>query len=139
MSKWNSESQMNPKLKAKWIEALRSGKYKQTQEYLERLDDDGKVVGNCCLGVLCRIAKLEVHEDSRNTEFFDSEGYGSETELTENMRYKFGISEEDQQELIRRNDGTRNGQPSAKPHSFTRIADFIEKNIGVKTTKKKAA
>lgn len=44
---------MNPEVKAKWLEALRSGEYKQGREYLRR--------GNyyCCLGVLCDIAVKE--------------------------------------------------------------------------------
>jgi hypothetical protein len=36
---------MNPELKAKWVEALRSGKYEQCRRALH----DG--VGFCCLGV----------------------------------------------------------------------------------------
>ena len=42
---------MNPELKQKWIEALRSGDYKQTKEKLRRWG------GYCCLGVLCEVAK----------------------------------------------------------------------------------
>ena len=38
---------MNPQIKQKWVDALRSGEYQQTQRYL-RTDD-----GFCCLGVLC--------------------------------------------------------------------------------------
>lgn len=38
---------MNPQVKEKWLSALRSGDYKQTQLHL-RTDD-----GFCCLGVLC--------------------------------------------------------------------------------------
>lgn len=44
---------MNPEIKAKWVAALRSGKYKQAQEVLQ---GGG---GFCCLGVLCEISKLE--------------------------------------------------------------------------------
>lgn len=40
---------MRPEVKAKWLEALRSGKYKQTTGNLK---DD---VGYCCLGVLCDV------------------------------------------------------------------------------------
>lgn len=40
---------MNAELKAKWIEALRSGRYEQGRERL-RSDD-----GFCCLGVLCDV------------------------------------------------------------------------------------
>jgi hypothetical protein len=38
---------MNPQIKQKWVDALRSGKYQQTQR---RLHDEN---GFCCLGVLC--------------------------------------------------------------------------------------
>ena len=38
---------MNPQIKQKWVSALRSGDYKQTQR---RLHDEN---GFCCLGVLC--------------------------------------------------------------------------------------
>ena len=43
------EQVINIELKKKWIEALRSGKYKQTKG---RLHDDN---GFCCYGVLCDI------------------------------------------------------------------------------------
>ena len=38
---------MNPQIKQKWVSALRSGEYQQTQR---RLHDEN---GFCCLGVLC--------------------------------------------------------------------------------------
>jgi len=38
---------MKPKIKKMWVEALRSGEYDQTQEYLR------DCYGYCCLGVLC--------------------------------------------------------------------------------------
>jgi hypothetical protein len=38
---------MNPQVKEKWVSALRSGEYQQTQNYLRKED------GFCCLGVLC--------------------------------------------------------------------------------------
>jgi hypothetical protein len=43
---------MNKKVKTKWLEALRSGKYKQGKARLKR---EGKY---CCLGVLCDISNL---------------------------------------------------------------------------------
>lgn len=39
---------MNQEIKKQWVDALRSGKYKQTQSQLH--DRQG---GYCCLGVLC--------------------------------------------------------------------------------------
>lgn len=41
---------MNPEIKAKWVAALRSGKYKQGKAVLK--DTEGRF---CCLGVLCDI------------------------------------------------------------------------------------
>jgi hypothetical protein len=40
---------MNPEVKSKWLEALRSGKYKQGQRRLRTADKF------CCLGVLCDV------------------------------------------------------------------------------------
>ena len=42
---------MNPTIKAQWLEALRSGEYKQGREYLRQSNKD--TVLYCCLGVLC--------------------------------------------------------------------------------------
>lgn len=43
---------MNPDVKAKWIERLRSGLYPQTKGNLQDQD------GFCCLGVLCDLSGL---------------------------------------------------------------------------------
>lgn len=42
---------MNPEIKSKWLEALRSGRYHQARGVLRA--EDGK--SHCCLGVLCDI------------------------------------------------------------------------------------
>lgn len=42
---------MNQRIKAAWLEALRSGKYQQGIKYLRTADDK-----YCCLGVLCDIS-----------------------------------------------------------------------------------
>jgi hypothetical protein len=44
---------MNPEIKAKWLEALRSGKYERTSSFL----NDGR--GMCCLGVLIDVVDPE--------------------------------------------------------------------------------
>jgi hypothetical protein len=43
---------MNPEVKALWLDALRSGEYKQGQGRLRKTEDDG-TFSYCCLGVLC--------------------------------------------------------------------------------------
>ena len=55
---------MNPQIKQKWVSALRSGDYKQTQHRLRKED------GFCCLGVLCDLyikdnnVEWEIDEDN---------------------------------------------------------------------------
>jgi hypothetical protein len=55
---------MNPQIKQKWLNALRSGDYQQGQNYL-RTDN-----GFCCLGVLCDLyikennVEWEINEDN---------------------------------------------------------------------------
>lgn len=51
---------MNTITRKQWIEALKSGKYKQTRKVL------GNTEGHCCLGVACEVAGYEksLSEDS---------------------------------------------------------------------------
>jgi hypothetical protein len=53
---------MNPDVKKKWVEALRSGEYKQAKG---RLMKHG---GYCCLGVLCKVAADEGIASGRDLE-----------------------------------------------------------------------
>lgn len=46
---------MNPQIKKRWVDALRSGNYKQTTSVLRNKDE-----GFCCLGVLCDLVKEEI-------------------------------------------------------------------------------
>lgn len=50
---------MKPEIKAKWVEALRSGEYKQGKHKLA--GDD--LTEFCCLGVLCDIVKEDMGLD----------------------------------------------------------------------------
>lgn len=45
---------MNPRVKALWLERLRSGQYQQGRVNLRNADDEF-----CCLGILCEIAVEE--------------------------------------------------------------------------------
>jgi hypothetical protein len=56
---------MNPQIKQKWLNALRSGKYQQTQR---RLHDEN---GFCCLGVLC-----DLYGKEHNVEWEINEDFG---------------------------------------------------------------
>lgn len=61
---------MNAEVKQQWLEALRSGEYKQGQEQLHKTGPEGDRF--CCLGVLCdlalkagatKVAKLDQNTD----------------------------------------------------------------------------
>ena len=102
---------MDANLQAKWVQALRSGEYKQGALFLRK---DGK---HCCLGVLCELAGLEItpggmvvagpYEVDDYEPLYDLLG-GSDTA----------------RQLWNRNDG--NGM---RKHSFAEIADYIEANL----------
>jgi hypothetical protein len=70
-------NKMNPQVKEKWIDALRSGKYEQGSEKLRGAD------GYCCLGVLC-----DLYSQEKNQEW-DFRGYSenSEEESPDTMDY----------------------------------------------------
>jgi len=51
---------MKPKIKEKWIKALRSGDYLQGNGALKRILNE--VTTHCCLGVLCDLHSKEIGE-----------------------------------------------------------------------------
>lgn len=117
-------SKMNPKIKKKWVKALRSGKYKQgrggllTKKNTEWDPRDAafekglvwpKQDQYCCLGVLCDVA-------GKDERYWKSNGH-----LSRPVAEEFKISGEVQDTLICKNDGRK--------WSFKKIADWIEKNL----------
>ena len=107
---------MKADLKAKWIEALRSGEYEQCKDKLYSGN------GYCCLGVLCVVsgAKFE-QQDGEFVPYLEQENIrnpdGNEF-LCSDFAMKVGLSRQTQ--LADMND---NGA------SFSEIADYIEKNL----------
>lgn len=94
---------MDATLKAKWIAALRSGKFKQGRGQLRK--------GNeyCCLGVLCKVARIPI---SASGESAGKSGY----KLIDRR-----ISSKASETLWRMNDH--------QMASFSQIADYIEANL----------
>lgn len=109
---------MKKELKQKWVTALRSGEYKQTTGRLERIEN-GTLVGNCCLGVLCRVAGIIPKNEGGIVLFNGAEGI-----LTSELTKTFGLENFDIHELMRMNDGMYTPQ-----RSFSQIADYIEANL----------
>ena len=116
---------MNPEVKKKWLEALRSGKYKQGRWALRNGDNE-----YCCLGVLCEVARREgVIPNPRSI------GKG------EDKTYIYGKGFDREGSILPRGvtgwAGLSNGNPSVSGHnlsvwndserkSFAEIADLIE-------------
>lgn len=104
---------MNPTIKKQWIDALRSGKYKQGKYHLyDEVDNT-----YCCLGVLCKI--IYPTKDIR-----DLSQYGKEEVPSDDIVNISG--------LFRNNPITPRGSlaylnDSGK--SFNEIADIIEEYL----------
>lgn len=72
---------MNQDIKRKWVEALRSGEYKQGKGALRDQDDNF-----CCLGVLCDLASKEGVVSVSNSyveSVYDYDGDGGESSWSE--------------------------------------------------------
>lgn len=103
---------MDEELKAKWLKALRSRKFKQARKKMV-VRKDG-VNRFCCLGVLERVCGTSLLQIKRNN---------SSLWVGNDLR---GVDEGVRQQLANMNDGRDSFR---KPHSFKEIADFIEKNL----------
>lgn len=114
---------LNPEFKEKWIEALKSGKYKQGK---------GKLRSNkeyyCCLGVACKIEGIpDVFLDTNVSNDYIST-LPSEI-ITINLKplnegYTYS---ETVKTLVDMNDG--NDESGISRKSFNEIADWIEENL----------
>ena len=105
---------MDAELKAKWLEALRSGKYDQGAGQLR----NGTCY--CCLGVLCQIFDPN---GWRGEQWSYGEGLDESTEMATlpyNFRLRCGISGETESRLINMNDAG---------FTFSHIADCIEESL----------
>lgn len=117
---------MKQEIAKKWVEALRSGEYKQTDSVLCQRYPDGSL-GHCCLGVLCRLNdKVEVIEKD-NELFFDAEKSVLPFTVKNWAEMKtvdgnFDLEDNEFNSLVEMNDDGV---------SFLEIADFIEKNYEI--------
>jgi len=102
---------MSPELKAKWIEALRSGKYKQGISYLHAGER------YCCLGVLYELSGGRWIEQSNTDAFRTQYGYCGYLGPSRN---ELGLSEMDSETLAHMNDDGK---------TFPEIAAYIEQNL----------
>lgn len=111
---------MNKEIKKMWVDALRSGKYKQGQGWLRTANNK-----YCCLGVLCDLAVNE--ERVRRDLVKDVYAYGKQDRMSVLPSEVIDWAELDQHGtygenrcLVYDNDGGK---------SFAEIADIIEENF----------
>lgn len=108
---------MTPELKAKWVEALRSGEYKQGFGRL-RQQGEGAAVAYCCIGVLCEVAGFKPHGDR----YLDERLIPLIFSLDASTSRLLGLPSRVESSLITSND---NGS------TFAEIADKIERSVPV--------
>jgi len=101
---------MNQKIKKKWVDALRSGKYLQGTGFLL---DEGRY---CCLGVLC-----DVVDTSKWWYGIYSTYEGHSGALPPFVMGEAGLSGDVEHMLIQVNDEAK--------YSFNEIADWIETHL----------
>ena len=107
---------IDPEFKAKWLEALRSGRYPQTRDRLR-----GKF-GFCCLGVACDISGKGTWKASLSGQQVFVSPYGSsKTCIPYHLREESGLTGTEHKSLANLND--------RRKATFANIADWIERNL----------
>lgn len=111
---------LKPEIKALWVEALRSGEYKQTKFQL-RKDDSF-----CCLGVLCNLhaqAHPEFAAEQKNPEIYGEQRNFPPT-VVEQWAFKSTTSSKDIHYAV-----VKLAQMNDKTASFKAIAKYIERRL----------
>lgn len=119
----NTYAKLEPEFKAKWLEDLRSGKYKQTTGTLREYEYRPKY---CCLGVLAEqvVAKGDAWWEGTTLVTPVDEGRPHlrfTTQLNTIVTHRVGLDERAQSRLVDMNDNEH--------RSFAEIADWIEENL----------
>lgn len=111
---------LNKAFKAKWLKALRSGRYEQTISEL-RVGTRRDGFGYCCLGVACNI--MDRHwkiSKSDNTTYSHKHSEPGSDSLSHAFLKQINLTPEQESKLIVMNDGGS---------TFSEIADYIEKHL----------
>lgn len=102
---------MDRKIRDKWVEALRSGEYKQGQNALRT--NDNKF---CCLGVLCDVVDANCWTTRGGVYYYGLQRYTLPRQLMETLQ----LSIPQEAMIIELND---------TGHTFEEIADYIEERL----------
>ncbi len=103
---------MNPETKEKWVDALRSGRYKQGVDCLRTHDDR-----YCCLGVLCDVTGTRWRPHTLHDRYVCE---GESLVMPRPLIVKTGLSRRECGDLAHMND---------TGSSFSEIAEYIEKYL----------
>jgi len=122
---------MNPEVKAKWLEALRSGEYNQTKRTLRDSH------GYCCLGVLCEVYKEEhpeaewVRDDisTKNGEMLFKSGEYSRKGVPTQQVLDWANLTDANPEVKYNNADISVAELNDNGKSFLEIADIIEEHL----------
>jgi hypothetical protein len=111
---------MNPQIKQKWVDALRSGDYQQGQCYLRTNS------GFCCLGVLCDLYGKENNVEWQHNEvvgyFYENHSFSLPSSVLEwaGLEYCNPRVDDETNSLAGLND---------KGSTFIEIANLIEEQL----------
>lgn len=100
-----SSKKLDKKIKAKWLAALRSGKFHQTEGCLKEVINGQKAY--CCLGVLC---------ETMGASYKGSDDFPSQIVLN-----KAGLTQNQADKLAKMNDDSGD--------DFKQIAAYISRNL----------
>lgn len=132
---------MNPEIKKKWLEALRSGKYEQTTGKL--CEKNGDFEGYCCLGVLTDLYVKEglgkweqriFTSGHKSPECFLSGDFSfgpNVSQLAEEVRNWAGLEDTNPTISTVQVDGVHRylSELNDEGESFSTIADLIEERL----------
>lgn len=119
MSKKLERFKLTKKLKAKWLEALKSGKYIQGTGALQKKDKHDEIT-HCCLGVLCDIMPdVKIMHKS-------SDGFPNELNSIEGYLEKSGEGEDNSYRWLRSIDPSYNFIKDNRDTNI--ISNIISKN-----------
>lgn len=116
---------MDKRVKARWLAALRSRKYKKATGTLRaRKAGTDEVAGYCCLGVLCDITKKRFKVDwvtyLDDSFAITGDGIWRTGALPEEIRASLKISLEDHEQLVDLNDENK---------GWRKVIQYIEKKM----------
>jgi hypothetical protein len=110
-----------------WVQALRSGEYKQTKGVLAKLDEETREpLGFCCLGVACDLAVKAGLSITVNEDGFVRRFDGSIGSLPPSVQQWLGVT--DQSPYWNPDDGGSLAEQNDDGATFAEIADFIEQH-----------